>query len=357
MKKLSQKQWAFFLSILVLLTGILLFSNAHSLLWYWIFGLGFGWILQRSHLCFVSATSDPFILHSTDQFRSILIGILFASLGTSAFKFLYGSTYNMQGVSAISIPLVLGAFLFGIGMVLAGCCSSGMFIRIGEGYLIHLITFICVIAGYFFASTHYQLLWTPFIKKAPSIFLPDYLGWGGGVAVNLIIIVLLYILALRVEKGRTPSERTTYLKGAVCLGILSSIHIFVLKNPWSVSGAFYWMEDFFKNLFHGTAFSALKHAPITAYGSNIRNVGLLIGSLISMLFSNRFSIKKIRFGKQITKSVIGGLLMGYGICIAGGCNISSFFIAAASLSISGWIFMIALFAGTFVGIKILYKTM
>ena len=46
----------------------------------------------------------------------------------------------------------------------------------------------------------------------------------------------------------------------------------------------------------------LKRAPVTAYGSNIRNIGLLIGSLISILFSKRFSIKKIRFGKQVLVS-------------------------------------------------------
>lgn len=67
MRKLSQKQWAVFLSVLSLLTGIILFSGAHDLLWYWIFGCGFGCVLQRSHLCFVSATSDPFILRSTDS--------------------------------------------------------------------------------------------------------------------------------------------------------------------------------------------------------------------------------------------------------------------------------------------------
>ena len=64
----------------------------------------------------------------------------------------------------------------------------------------------------------------------------------------------------------------------------------------------YGIEDFFKNLFQGTAYSTLKHAPVTAYGSNIRNIGLLIGSLISILFSKRFSIKKIRFGKQVLVS-------------------------------------------------------
>ena len=59
---------------------------------------------------------------------------------------------------------------------------------------------------------------------------------------------------------------------------------------------------FFQKSFPGTAYSTLKHAPVTAYGSNIRNIGLLIGSLISILFSKRFSIKKIRFGKQVLVS-------------------------------------------------------
>lgn len=357
MKILSQKRWAIVISAFAVLIGIILFINSPALSWYWIFGLGFGCILQHSHLCFVSATSDPFILKSTIQFRSLLIGILVASLGASAFKYLYGSTYNMLGVSAISLPLVLGAFIFGIGMILAGCCSSGVFIRIGEGYLIHIITFICILIGYCLAGTHYQLVWAPFIIKSPSVFLPDYLGWKLGIAANILLIIIFYFLARKVETDPSPSENTHCLKGAIYLGILSSIHVFVLKSPWAVSGAFYWIEDFFKNLFQGTTASALKIAPVTAWGSNIRNLGMLIGSLISILFSKRFHIKKIRSGKQVRKSVIGGVLMGYGICIAGGCNISSLFIAIASLSASGWIFMIALFAGAFVGIKVLYEMM
>lgn len=350
MKFVSQKLCAIFLVILAAAVSFPLFSLDHSLPWYWIFGLGFGCILQRSRVCFVSATSDPIIYGSTDQFRGILIGILVASFGFTTVKYLSGGMYDSVGVSAISFPLVLGAFLFGVGMILAGSCCSGMFIRLGEGQLIHLVTILSVILGYDLATTHYQIVWAPFIEHAPVIFLPEKLGWPAGVGINILILLIFYILARKKEGQPSPVASTSYLKGGICLGLLSIVHLIVLKNPWSVSGAFYWIEEFFRQV---------KDQDITlipaALGSNLRNLGLLIGALISVLFSSGFSLQKIRSKNQVLKSVIGGLLMGYGVCIAGGCNITSFFTAAAALSLSGWIFMIALFIGAFVGVRILYK--
>lgn len=350
MKFVSQKLCAIFLIILAVAVSVPLFALDHSLLWYWIFGLGFGCILQRSHVCFVSATSDPIIYGSTDQFRGILIGILVASFGFTTVKYLSGGMYDSMGVSALSFPLILGAFLFGVGMILAGSCCSGMFIRLGEGQLIHLVTILSVILGYDLATTHYQIVWAPFIEHAPVIFLPEKLGWPVGVGINLLILLIFYILARKKEGQPSPVANTSYLKGGICLGLLSIVHLAVLKNPWSVSGAFYWIEEFFRQV------KAQEVALIpAALGSNLRNLGLLFGALISVLLSSGFSLQKIHSKNQILKSVIGGLLMGYGVCIAGGCNITAFFTAAAALSLSGWIFMIALFIGAFVGVRILYK--
>lgn len=37
---------------------------------------------------------------------------------------------------------VVGGIIFGIGMVIAGGCASGMLMRIGEGFEMHLITLV-----------------------------------------------------------------------------------------------------------------------------------------------------------------------------------------------------------------------
>ncbi len=136
------------------------------------------------------------------------------------------------------------------------------------------------------------------------------------------------------------SSPFTYLTGAVLLGIINIIHYMTLESGLSVTGGFYLFTD------------GLNSATL---GPTIRNLGLLCGALIAVLACAKFKFIKIKSFKQVLAAVIGGLLMGYGAAIAGGCNISAFFSAAASLSVSGWVFMIFLFGGAFIGIKLLYK--
>lgn len=356
-KRPSQSHIAIILLLCAAAFGIWLFTLQSDFLLYWLFGLGFGFILQHFWICFVSAVSDPMITGSTDRFRAILIGILVASCGITAIKYVSGDSLYLLGVSAISLPLVAGAFIFGFGMIIAGSCSSGMMVRIAEGYTVQIVTFICVIIGYLFANSHYTVLWAPLVTKAPLIFLPEKCGWAGGVCIHIAIILILYLAAFKYEQRISPSENTIYLKGAVLLAILSIVHFLVLKNIWSVTGAFFWIGEFFNQLLGNSSPAAADGANVAAITSNLRNLGLFVGAMISALFSTRFSIKKIRSKKQVGKSAAGGLLMGYGACIAGGCNISAFFMGAASLSLSAWVFMIFLFAGAFAGVKILYKLM
>jgi uncharacterized membrane protein YedE/YeeE len=47
--------------------------------------------------------------------------------------------------------------------------------------------------------------------------------------------------------------------------------------------------------------------------------------------------------------------MGYGAGIASGCNIGAFFSATASLSLSGWIFGVGLFIGSYFGAKLFLR--
>ena len=347
MKKTSQRILAFVIIAISLLLGIWFYQTGNNFIWYWLFGICFGIILQRSRLCFVSATTEPFITNSTEHFRAILIGILTGSLGITVIKYLSNGTLDLLGVSAISLPLIIGAFIFGIGMVLCGCCSAGMFIRLAEGYLIHLVTLPCVIIGYLFANSHYQTIWAPFIVNAPAIFLPQEIGWLGGIAAHIIMIILIYLVALRIEEGTSSSNQSRYLTGGIFLGLFVVLHYVALDSSWSVTGAFFWLNDL--SVFKDSAMMTI------ALGPNLRNIGLLVGSFISVLLFANFKIKKIRSVKQVFRNMLGGLLMGYGACIASGCSVSAFFTAAASLSLSAWVFMICLFAGAFVGLKLLYK--
>lgn len=347
MKKTFQRILSFVFIAISFLFGVWFYQIDNNFIWYWLFGLCFGIVLQRSRLCFVSASTEPFITGSTEHFRAILIGILTGSFGITVIKYLSNGTLDLLGVSAISLPLILGAFIFGIGMVLCGCCSAGMFIRLAEGYVVHIITIPCVVVGYLFANSHYHSLWSPFIVNAPAIFLPQEIGWGAGIISHIAMIILIYLVALRIEEGISSSNNSKYLTGGISLGIFVILHYIMLNSSWSVTGAFFWFKDL-------SVFKDSSMLPV-ALSPNLRNIGLFVGALISVLLSANFKIQKIHSGKQVFRNALGGLLMGYGACIASGCSVSAFFTAAASLSLSAWVFMICLFAGAFVGLKILYK--
>lgn len=61
------------------------------------------------------------------------------------------------------------------------------------------------------------------------------------------------------------------------------------------------------------------------------------------------------YKKWIIAASLGGLLMGYGARIAYGCNIGALYSGIASLSLSGWVFAVAMFFGAVVGSKLLVK--
>ncbi|WDC85116.1 YeeE/YedE thiosulfate transporter family protein [Caloramator sp. mosi_1] len=47
--------------------------------------------------------------------------------------------------------------------------------------------------------------------------------------------------------------------------------------------------------------------------------------------------------------------MGYGARISFGCNIGALFSGVASMSLHGWVFMVFIFVGAFIGSKLLVK--
>ena len=88
---------------------------------------------------------------------------------------------------------------------------------------------------------------------------------------------------------------------------------------------------------------------------SMRNIGIIIGALFASLMASQLKIKKIKTWRQVVAAILGGLAMGYGARIGFGCNIGALFSGIASFSVSGWVYAIFLFAGAFVGSKLLVK--
>lgn len=208
--KTSQIPIALLLTIAIIAFGYYLSSGGGHLSVYWLFGIIFGYILQRSRFCFTAGFRDPCISGSTSVTRAILVAVGIATIGFTGIK--YGlvmngaaNNLNMSGVSPIGVPLMIGAIFFGIGMVIAGGCASGTLMRVGEGFSMQMLSLLFFVIGSLWGA-HDMTFWGKLNKNAPVIFLPDVFGWFGALLVQCAIIVLLYIAAVKWQQKKMGSS-------------------------------------------------------------------------------------------------------------------------------------------------------
>ncbi len=185
------------IALLVLLgaigIGIWLNTKSSNLLLFWVTGLAFGFILQRSRFCFTASLRDPYLTGSTSLTKAVLIAFALTSIGFAAIQ--YGTGVEPY-IAPLSLATVFGAFLFGIGMVVAGGCASGTLMRVGEGFAMNTLALLFFIIGSLIGAYHTGWWDLNFRIDAPQISLySGALGILGGVLVNLAIIAALYVVA------------------------------------------------------------------------------------------------------------------------------------------------------------------
>ncbi len=140
---------------------------------YMLFGLAIGFILQRSGFCVAASFRDLFTTGGGRQARGMIVAIAIAIIG---FSILVYTGVRESYVLPVGWHTLVGSFLFGLGMVVAGACASGTLSRIGEGSVQLMFALPGAILG---ASLFSVFLKAIEFKMGPRIWLVDSLGWQG----------------------------------------------------------------------------------------------------------------------------------------------------------------------------------
>ncbi|MBS4534152.1 YeeE/YedE family protein [Clostridium sp. D2Q-14] len=200
----NQIPFGILVTIGIIISGILLSNTSIELGLYWIVGISFGFILQKSRFCFTASMRDPYITGSTALTKAVLVAFAITTIGFTAIKFgAYSNGLDIPGqnyIAPISFATIIGAFMFGIGMVISGGCGSGTIMRIGEGFLLQVLTLFFFIIGSLWGAHDFGWWKKHIILKGKAIFLPDIFGWLGAVIIQLLLIAILYILADKWQK-------------------------------------------------------------------------------------------------------------------------------------------------------------
>lgn len=198
-KKKSQIPIGVGLFVVIVAIGIFLGMRNEQMVLFWVTGLAFGYILQHARFCFTAAMRDPYLTGGTNLSKAVLVAFAITSIGFIAVKYgahVRGLPIPGQGyIVPVSLATAIGAFMFGIGMVISGGCASGTLMRVGEGFTMQVISLFFFVVGSLWGAHDFGWWKLNVIMKGKAVFLPDLFGWIGAVVIQLLIIALLWIAA------------------------------------------------------------------------------------------------------------------------------------------------------------------
>lgn len=309
-------------------------------------GLIFGFVLQRTRFCMTGGFRDMYIAKNFTLFNAFLIAITVQSIGVlTLVKFgIVSNPYEDFSV----LGALVGSFLFGIGIVLAGGCATGTWYRAGEGLI-----------GSWVALFFYML--SAASKKKGSLLplnqliakhwvINEDLAGSLGISVwyflALLVLITGYIIYREVRKPKkvvaTLPPKHAGLRH--CL-FEKTYHKYLAGFIIGLIALIAWPASEITGRVGGlgiTTPSANLITYITTGDSSLLNwgvflvLGILVGSYLAAKGSGEFRWRLPDI-KTLGKSVSGGILMGIGAAWAGGCTIGNGLTATAIFSTKGWI--------------------
>lgn len=273
--------------------------------------------------------------------------------------------------------VLVGAFIFGIGMQLGNGCASGNLYHVGGGQLRAIPSMIGFTVGALWATKDYEW-WTGLPQIAP-VSLVDDLGVVMAIIANLALFAAIAAFTFwlekryhgNVEKDDAGSDRSLtqrlvsgpwpFIWGAVALALLNFVTLAMIGNPWAVAVAYpLWgaklamlleleLElDFWTYWLQPGRETALGE-PLQYDAFSVINIGVVLGALMAASLAGKFSLQWRLPWQHWLAAILGGLMLGYGATIAFGCNIGAYFGGIVSGSLHGWLWLVAAFVGSLLG--------
>ena len=282
-------------------------------------------------------------------------------------------------VAPAGVSVLVGAFLFGIGMQLGGGCASGTLYTVGGGSGRMVVTLVFFMAGSLLGTANVPW-WLSETPKLGAISLLEEWGLAGALSAQLGAFTLIARATVAIERrrhgrldhglhnaGRLGLRRLLQgpwplLWGAVLLALLNVATLGLAGHPWTISfGYTLWGAQAATALGVDVAswefwtWSYPKQAladGILGQSTSVMNLGIIAGAFLAAGLAGRFGPVRNLSWRGALAAALGGLLMGYGARLAFGCNIGAYFSGIASGSLHGWLWLGAALLGTYAGLAL-----
>ncbi len=304
-----------------------------------------GFVMQRGRFCLTGGFRDMFIARDNRMFTALLIAIGIQSIGVYAL-ISFGAVQFTAG-SFPWLATAIGSFVFGIGIVLAGGCATGTWYRAGEGLI---GSWIALFAYMLMSAMMRSSSFSGFNKQIKGVHtpinsIPETFALSVWPFIALLVVITLVFVARELRKPKVvvatlPARKTGWAHllfekrwhpfvTAVLIGLIAMI-------AWPLSE----LTGRMSGLGITTPTANILQFLVTGESGFVNwgvflVLGIFAGSYLAAKGSREFRLRAADTETSV-RSFGGGLLMGFGASLAGGCSIGNGLVMTAMMTWQGW---------------------
>lgn len=353
-----------------------------------VLGLAAGFIMHRSDFCIAGMFRDLFLFGSLFKLRSLLLLVATSMLLFELARQLgFISIYPFPLFGSPSLANIIGGFIFGFGMVLAGGCVVGSLYKMGSGSMLSATACVGLVAGsVIYAEIH---PWWRALSSKTTFFkgkvtLPQILGIDPFLIITLVTLISVLYFQRCFRSGLM--SRPMYAEGslqpwhaALLLSVIGLISCVFIGMPLGISTAYAKTAAYIEAIFSNSHVSELTffqlqplkyRQPLTGMplvggaGPHLDAIamiqfplviGIVLGSALSSVILKEFRIYAKAPLRQYLSVAIGGTIMGLASRMTPGCNIWHLMGGLPIMAAQSILFLAGLLPGAWLGSMLLSR--
>lgn len=326
-------------------------------------GVLFGFVLERGYFCHFSGFFDMVVLKRYRIARATIWALLISLIG-----FHLMAQYKIIALNPKPLLLfadLFGGVIFGLGMFMISACMAGATFKFGTGSLSYLLAMAGIGAGAYITKEGFLksisesmqgVLKLEIGGKSPTLAnVLDLNVWIPVVILAGVLIWLLIKLKNKDDAQEESVEKSPFWKKifterwnpaviGIAMGITEMLAFYYLSayNDATKLGKKYAIS-----LTEGYALIPKSlvnwdFSPKIVTWAYLLIIGIIVGSAVAAIIAREFKIKLPK-PKHFIIMPVGGLLMGIGASIAGGCNVGHLLSGVPQLSIGSILASLSIF--------------
>ena len=306
-------------------------------------GSGLGYIFERGDFCFHS-TWRGFVRRprQLDLFRAYLLALL---IGIPLVQGMITLGWIEPWIPPFAWQAnIAGGLIFGVGMVVAATCITGLFYKLGHGMLGVLVGLAAWAIGDILtylgplSSIRETLNASPITVNGESATVPNVSGWPG------VLVLIVLAVAVIIYLYRSPRNDRGKLWNWLILGLATGLF---MSFAWLLARAGG------SNYTYGTSGVPAGVVEVLLGQRNggtpwipVALISLVPGALFAAWRSGTLWVRGETL-RRYGELALGGFLMGVGAAIAGGCNLGHSLAGVPLLSLGSITTTLAMAGGVF----------